>query len=417
MEAGTTIMLVSICIVLEGFFSGTELALISISRHKLSNLAEKGSRSARLLEEHLKSPARLYGTTSLGTNLAVVTATAVTTAYFAQKHPGDADLWALLVMAPITLLLGEIFPKAFFQRWTNSLSYKIVYPLTVAQKIFAPLLYVTSGIAKYMLGLLGADATHDLKTTTHEEIRRHFKMGEKSFDLHPDEKKTIHRIFHIKNTSAEQCMVPLINLTAVHVNESLGSAQARLRRSGFSRLPVYDDRIYNITGILNAFDMLRYGAKARSIGELVRPAYYVYKGKKINDLLANMQRAGVQIAVVVNEYSAAIGIVTREDLVEEIFGEIEDEYDKKTPIIKRLKDNRWLLDARVEVDMLNEQLGWSLPLGDYETIAGFILSAIERIPEQGETLTIKNFTFEITKASRKGIQKVEVTKNIEPKPA
>ncbi|GMT43093.1 MAG: hypothetical protein IEMM0002_1504 [bacterium] len=408
MDLTATIILVAVCVVLEGFFSGTELAFISISRHKLANLIKKGSKSAKMLDENLKHPAQLYGATSLGTNLAVVAGTAVTTSYIAAYHPGDADLRALLIMTPVTLLFGEIFPKALFQRWTNSISYIAVYPFNAAQKIFAPFLWISSGMVKAILGIAGVDLEHDVKTITHEEIRRHFAKGEKTFDLHPDEKKMIHRIFQIKNTTTEQCMVPLIDITAVHKNESINSARARLHLSGHSRLPIFDDRIYNITGVLNAFDILRYGGEARTAADLARPAYYVYKGKKTNDLLAEMQRAGVQIAVVVNEYSAAIGVVTREDLVEEIFGEIEDEYDRGKPNIKRLGPNRWLLDARVEVDTLNEQLAWKLPSGNYETIAGFILSAIERIPRQSETLTIGDFIFAITEATQRGIGKVEI---------
>jgi CBS domain containing-hemolysin-like protein len=410
MDLTTTLALVALFVLLEGFFSGTELALISINRPRLTHLIEHGNRAAKMLEEQLKLPARLYGTTSLGTNLMVVSGTAVMTAYFAKNYPGDPDLWAMLVMAPLTLLLGEIIPKAFFQRWADRVSYIAVYPLKAAEIIFTPVLWITSGISRLMLGIVGVDEKHDVRTVTYEEIRRHFSLAEKEFDLHPDEKKMIHRIFDIKNTTAEQCMVPLINLTAVGENETVKSVKSRLYQSGFSRLPVYKDKIYNITGILNAFDMLSYGAEARVAQDLARPAFYVYQSKKINDMLAEMQRADVQMAIVVNEYSAAIGIVTREDLVEEIFGEIEDEYDKRPPTIEQLGPNRWLVDASVEVDMLNERFGWNLPLGDYETIAGYILIKLERIPKKGEKSTIGDFEFTVREATERGLQKVEVRK-------
>ena len=410
MDLQTTLALVALFIILEGFFSGSELALISLSRPRLTHLLEQGNKAAILLEKQLKNPARLYGTTSIGTNLMVFAGTAVMTAYFSRNYSGDADLYALIVMAPLTLLIGEIIPKAFFQRWTERISYIAIYPILVAEKIFSPILWITAGIAKVMLNFLGVDEKHEINNTSYEEIRKHFSLGEKTFDLHPDEKKMIHRIFDIKNTTVEQCMVPLIKLSAIRENESIKSIKRRLYQSGFSRLPVYKDRIYNITGILNAFDILRYGADAKMAKELTRPAFYVYQDRKINDLLAEMQEAGVQMAVVVNEYSAAVGIVTREDMVEEIFGEIEDEYDTRPPAVKRLTHNSWIISAGAEVDLLNEQYGFDIPVGDYETISGYLLHNMERIPKKDELVTIKDLSFKIIEATERGIHKLEVTK-------
>lgn len=410
MDLPTTLSLVALFILLEGFFSGTELALISLSRPRLTHLLEQGNRAAKLLEKQLKSPARLYGTTSIGTNLMVFAGTSIMTAYISRNYSGNPDLFALMIMAPLTLLFGEIIPKVFFQRWTERVSYVAIYPILAAEKLFSPILWITAGIAKLLLNILGVDEKHDVNNITYEEIRKHFSLGEKTFDLHPDEKKMIHRIFDIKNTTVEQCMVPLINLTAVRENETVKSVKTRLYRSGFSRLPVYRDKIFNITGILNAFDVLRYGSDARLAHELARPAFYVYQGKKINDLLAEMQQAGVQMAVVINEYSAAVGIVTREDMVEEIFGEIEDEYDVRRPAVKRIDPQNWVIDAGAEVDMLNEQHGLDLPVGDYETIAGYVLQKLERIPKKDESFTIDNFGFTIMEATERGIHKMKVQK-------
>ncbi|MEE8482966.1 MAG: hemolysin family protein [Nitrospinota bacterium] len=411
MELGTTLMLIAVCVAMEGFFSGAELAFISLSRHKLNHLVKQGNRAAKMLELQLKSPARLYGTTSMGTNIFVVAGTVLMTAYFAGFYPEDPDFFAVLVMTPVTLLLGEIFPKAFYHHWADRIAYIAIYPLTAAQKIFSPVLWITSGIARLALGAFGIEERYDVKTVSHDEIRRFFVLGEKKFDLHPEEKKMIRRIFDFKKTTVEQCMVPLIHIGAAENKETIESVRHKFHKSGFSRMPVYKDKIYNITGIINSFDVLRYGTDARNAGDLERPAFYVYQSKKINDLLAEMQQAGVQMAVVVNEYSAAVGIVTREDLVEEIFGEIEDEYDRENggKRIIKIGPNRWELDAVVEIDMLNERYGWEIPLGDYETVAGLILHSLETIPVKGETIKIGNLSFTIKEAGEMGITLVEVT--------
>ena len=408
MDLMMTVYIVVFCVVMEAFFSGAEIALISVNRPKFSTLVKKGKKGALLLEELFKSPSKLYGTTSLGTNIFVVTGTAVTTAYFTGINPERADLWSILIMTPVTLLFGEIFPKAFFQRFTDKVTYVAVYPLYFFGKIFSPILWVTSGIVRVLLRQEGAEEIHDLKKASQEEIRRLFTMGEQEFDLHPEEMKMIHNVFELRHSTVEQCMVPLINISAVTENEPINSVRARLHGSGFSRLPVYSDKIYNIAGIITAFDVLRYSKGVMKAKDLMRPAFFVYRGRKVAELLSEMQQAGVQVAVVVNEYSAAIGIVTLEDLLEEIFGEIEDEYDTQSPLVESFGNNHWVIHANTEIDTLNDEYGWDLPEGDYETVAGYILAHLDRIPTKGETIELDGFTFIVVEGSHRGFQKIEV---------
>ncbi len=410
MDITTTILIVALCVVLEAFFSGSEIAIVSISRHKLSHLVEKGQRGALLLEAQFKNPSRLYGATSMGTNVFVFLGTSVMTAYLVQVNPEKADLWATLIMAPVTLLFGEIFPKALFQRFTDTISYIVIYPVVVVQKIFSPFLWVLSTIAMLILGRGEKEHAHGIHRYSEEEIRGLFSMGKKDFDLHPDEVKMIDRVFDFGKTTVEQCMIPLINMAAVGINEPINSVKAKLIETKHSRLPVYEDRIYNITGVVSAFSVLRFSKDATKARDMAQPAYYVYKKKKIGDLLPEMQQAGIQLAVVVNEYSASIGIVTREDLIEEIFGEIEDEYDEEESPVKESGANRWAVDASAEMDFLNESYGWNLPLGDYETIGGYMLTHLERIPVKGEKIFIGEFGFIILEASDMGLKSIEVFK-------
>jgi len=411
MELFNTLTLVALCVVMEGFFSGTEIAFISLNRHKLAHRVEKGDRAAILLDSRFRSPANLYATTSIGTNIFVVSGAALMTGYFNRMSYGDADLLTMLVMAPATLLFGEIIPKAMFQRLADTISYIAIYPLVVAQKILSPVTWVSAGITRAMMRLAGVDENYDLRKITYEEIRHIFMMEEKKMDLHPDEQKMINRIFGLKNITVEPCMVPLIHLTAVEKNEPIASVRKKFEEAQFSRVPVFSERIFNIIGIINAFDVLRYSENARIAMDLSRPAFYVYKKKKVDNLLPEMQEAGVQMAVVVNEYSDAIGIVTREDLLEEIFGEIQDEYDKEqeAPQAREAGPNRWLADGMVEIDLLNERFNLGLPAGDYETLAGYLLTSLERIPRKGETISIGDYRFLIKDATDRGIRQVEIS--------
>ncbi|MBI5637427.1 MAG: HlyC/CorC family transporter [Nitrospinae bacterium] len=413
MELPVTLILVTICVVMEGFFSGTELALISLNRHRLAHLIEQKDSAALLLERQFKNPANLYATTSIGTNLFVVTGTAIMTAYVSRLDMIDPDLWTVLIMSPVTLLFGEIFPKALFQMWADRISYLAVYPLALAQKLFTPVLWITAGGTKALMRIAGVEEGHDIREVSLEEIRHILRVGDKKLDLHPDEQKMINRIFGLRNITVEQCMVPLIHLTAVERNEPMESVRRKFEETRFSRMPVFSERFFNIIGIVNAFDILRYGSAARTAAPITRPAFYVYKKKKVDDLLSEMQQTGVQMAVVVNEYSDAIGIVTREDMVEEIFGEIEDEYDREqeSPQARETAPNRWVADGTAEIDHLNDRFGLNLPLGDYETLAGYILTSLDHIPRKGETVTLELYSFLIREATERGLKQVEITRN------
>ncbi len=415
MELAVTLVLVAICVVLEGFFSGTEIALISLNRHHLAHLVEQKDSTALLLERQFKSPANLYATTSVGTNMFVVTGTAIMTAYINRYGVNDPDLWTVVIMSPVTLLLGEIFPKALFQMWADRISYLAIYPLVLAQKLFTPVLWVTAGATKVLMRLSGVEEGHDIREVSLEEIRHILRVGDKKLDLHPDEQKMINRIFGLRNITVEKCMVPLIHITAVESSEPMESVRRKFEETRFSRMPVFSERFFNIVGIVNAFDILRYGSAARTPAPITRPAYYVYKKRKVDDLLSEMQQAGVQMAVVVNEYSDAIGIVTREDMVEEIFGEIEDEYDREqeSPQARETAPNRWNADGTAEIDHLNDRFGLNLPLGDYETVAGYILSSLDHIPRNGESVILGNYSFTIREATERGIKQVEITRNQE----
>jgi putative hemolysin len=342
----------------------------------------------------------------------VVSGTAIMTAYLSGLNFTDADLLAVVAISPLTLVFGEIIPKTLYRRWAEKIAYLAIFPLITAQKVLAPVRWVSAGIARSIMAAVGVDASYDVRAISHEEIKLMFASEKKEMDLHPDEQKTIHRIFGLKHVTVEQCLVPLIHLTAVERKEPMSAVRAKFQESKFSRIPVFSERIFNIVGVINAFDVLRYGDSAKTAGDLTRPAFYVYRKKKADDLMQDMQRAGVQVAVVVNEYSAAIGIVSMEDLLEEIFGEIQDEYDREQelPQARQIGAGKWVVDGAVEIDLLNEKFNMGLPKGDYETLAGYILTALDRIPRKGESFTVGEFNFVIRDAFERGVKSVEVVK-------
>lgn len=410
MDIFTVIIIIVLCLILEGFFSGSELALISLNRIKLKHLSESGIKAAQSVEELLEKPERIFGTTSIGTNLAIVSSTAVVTAYLVELFGERGDLYATIIMFPIILLLGEVIPKAIFQQKADTITMKIIRPLRFALIVFYPVVELISKMTNFTLALVEGKEGLKKHFITREELRA-LSMPEKnqsSLDL--DDKRIIQKIFDFKDTSAGECMVPLINFIAIEESSSADYAIKRAQEIAYSRLPVFKDRIYNITGILHTFDLLGLSESEFGIKNIVRPAYYIPASKKIDDLLGELQQKGNHMAVVVDEHGAAIGIITIEDILEEIVGEIQDEFDDISSSYAKKTDDCYVIKGTMEIDAIKENLGLLLPEGDYETIAGLVLEKMGKIPKTGEILNLEGYKIVIKKVDLRKIVLVELKK-------
>jgi CBS domain containing-hemolysin-like protein len=403
-----TVLLVLMFLVSEGFFSGSEIALISLNRFRLRHLAESGEKFAVRAELLLQRPDRIFGTTSVGTNLSVFSGTSVLTAFFVGWFGERADLAAFIVMAPVTLLFGEILPKIVFQHFANRVVRYILPPLLFSLRLFSPVLWITSRITGTLLRWASRNRIKKPDFVTREEIRHLVMMDEQKLGLKAEERKIIHNIFEFYDTTVENCMVPLNKLVAFEINTPLEIVRRRISNSGFNRFPIYRDRMYNIEGVIHAYSFLDLPDHVQSVEELIQPAYYVPPTTKIRDLLRELRVRGLQIAVVVNEYGGTIGIVTVEDLLEEIFGEIEDEYDATVQWHQKLSENRFLVNGDMEIDRINDELGLSLPQGDYETLNGFVIDALERIPKEEEMMAVDSYLLRIVEADQRAVHRVEI---------
>ena len=417
MDPNIACLIIILCLIFEAFFSGSEIALISVNRFKLKHKAESGSSGARLVEKLLDHPEKVFATTSVGTNLAVVTATAICTSFMIKMFGEKGDLYSTLLMAPVILLFGEIIPKAIFQEAADTISLKIARPLQAFMSLFYPAVTVMAWMTNTFLKTISIGRIEKGRLVTRDELLHWLREGGKESHLEEDERKMIHNIFRVSDMPVEKCMVPLIHTVAVEENSAVNQVIKLMEESQYtySRIPVFQNRIFNITGVLNAFDFLEWEGGSEPVRSFVRPAYYVPYNKRVDDLLRELQNVGMHMAVVVDEYGAAIGVVTIEDLLEEIVGEIEDEYDEEEKLFEKIAEDRYLLDASMEVDAVKEKLSLALPTGDYETVGGMILEKLHRIPLAGEKVRVGNFTFWIKEADRRRILKVEIQARLEKK--
>lgn len=411
MDFTTTIIIVGAGILLEAFFSGSEIAMIAINKMKMKQKADEGSSSAQTVLALLQNPEKLFATTSLGTNLAMVTSSAVFTAYMVSQLGQTGEWLAMAILFPMILFWGEIVPKIIFQNQPNAIMLVLVKPLNLFCTVFSPIIsfftHASSSVTNIFLGQ--GDTTE--KTHSREQIRQVLSLDSQAVDLGVAERKMIHKIFNFGEINVEQCMVPLIHITAVNDTATLKETLAIANESGFSRLPVFHERMYNLIGILNTFDLINQPVDDEApVTDLVRPAYYVPPNKKIDDLLRELQQRGLHMAIVVDEHGGCTGIVTMEDLLEEIVGEIEDEYDKPEKGYEHYTDGGYLIEAEMEINVINENLNLDLPVGDYETLAGLVIHHLEKIPNSGEQVVVNGYRLTIKEASKRKIQTIILRK-------
>ena len=410
MDPTTTIFWVFLAIAMEAFFSGSEIGMVSVNRIKMQKLAEEGSSSAQAILKLLDNPEKLFTTTSLGTNLAMVTSTAISTA-FMVKNFGEFGEWiAMLIIFPLVFFGGEIIPKVIFQNRADSLMPIMVHPLNLFQNFMGPIIKWLSHTSQHLTSRVPEGVTEKTFTFSRDQLRKVLSLESQTVDLGTTEKKIIHNIFNFGELIAEQCMVPLVQMTAIKDTANMREAHELANESGFSRLPVFHERMHNLIGILNAFDLLEQNMDSAPITELIRPAHYIPPNKKIDDLLKELQQGGLHMAFVVDEYGGCIGLVTIEDLLEKIVGEIEDEYDKPEELYKPYAEGGFLIEGSTEISVLNETLGWELPGGDFETIAGLVIDRLQKIPHPGDQILAGEYRLTVKDASKRKIQSLIVRK-------
>ena len=338
--------------------------------------------------------------------MVVVLSNAVAT-FMVIKYLGERyEYITILIMIPLILIFGEIVPKTVYRYHAEQMATYVIYPLKVISVIFYPFVATLSWLTSLFVRLFGLDSARFRPLTTKEDLENYLDMWNIDSSLKTAERKMVERIFDFSETAVEDIMIPLVNIKAVEVSDSIDKAVSLAKITGYSRIPVYSDEAYNIIGMVHAFDLLGVQGKTLSLKDLMRPARYVPNSMPIDDLLKQLRTEGNSIAVVVNEYGGTIGIVTVEDILEEVVGEIYDEYDKQERLLVKIEKNKYLVKARMEIDEINDHLKLELPKEDYETVAGFLLKNMERIPGIGESFQFGNIKFIIKQADKRSIKEV-----------
>src|SRR6266849_10628136 len=409
-EAWLQLIILIISLILCATASAAETALTSVSRIKLKNLVEEGDTRAIEVDRLLSQPNIFLSTILIVNNVAVIVASSMATVLALRFSATLGELISTVLISLVVLIFCEITPKtAAVQnpiRWARVL----VRPVRNAAWLLRPVVWLLTGITNSLVGLLGGQMKHRGPFVTEEELRLLVNVGKEEGVLEEEETEMIHSIFEFADTPVREVMIPRIDMVTLESTATVDEAVDLALQGGFSRIPVYEETIDNIIGVLYTKDMLkqlREDHNSLPIRELVRPAYFVPETKKLDDLLREI-RQRTHMAIVVDEYGSVAGLVTIEDLVEEIVGDIQDEYDREENLYEQITQYEYIFDAKINLDEFNELMDTDLENEDYETLGGFLLAQLDKIPVPGDTITYKNLTFTVLTTRGLRITKVKV---------
>ena len=402
------IFVIASCVLFQGFFSGSEMVILSSNRIKLKQAAKRGHKGAARFLKLIEKPEWSLATTSTGTNMFVIIASVFAAVWLDGVFRNNSELFTILIITPVLLIFGEILPRTIFQQKADEIALKIASLFVYASIIILPVTYLVFWSSRAFYKLIGKETLKRNFYISKKELELALSIDGDGSDLETGEKNLIRRVFQLFESSVSDVMVPLVDVTAISYKSTVGKAIKTFNSTDYSRLPVYKGRIDNLVGIIHPFDLIHITDENAPIGPFIREVPFVPESKKAHDLLVMLQKTKNSIAIALDEYGGTVGIITIEDILEEVLGEINDEYDDDTKQFVRLGENRFLVNARMEIEHANEIMNLRIPKEDYETIGGFLLKQLGKIPRKGESLLFDNIRFTIRSSGKKSIHTIIV---------
>lgn len=404
-EIGFFIVGVCTLLLLEAFFSGSEICFISANRARIFQRAKEKIPEALLAKSLISNPERLFSTTVVGTTIAISSVTTVVAVFLAHRYGPSGEWMSFAVLTPLILIFGEFVPKLVGRSRADTLVFSLARPLYYASFVLYPITKLLTLYAQLLKFVIGESHRRGF-FLTREEIKGALPASRGS-DVTAAERRLIERFLEFGKITVKEMLRPLIDVVAVEENQSLRVALQILSESEHSRLPVYQERIDRIVGVLQGVDCLNATDLDQPVKHLMKPAFFVPESKPIDELFLELKTR--PMAVAVNEYGGADGIITMEDVMEEVVGEIEDEYDEPPQLYHQISSNSFIVNARMEIDDLKKTLRIPIPEDeDYQTLAGFLLKRMQKIPKKWDSTVIDGVEYIIQAATDRSIEEVYI---------
>lgn len=422
----TGIIIIAVLVMLNAFFAAAEMSLVSVRRTRIKQLVEEGNARARTVLELLEHPTNFMATVQIGLTLVGFLASAFAAVSIAEPvanilHTSKAIAVILetVVLSLITLVFGEIAPKSVAIQRAEKLSLAFGGTVKLLSILTLPAVKLVSFLSDLIVRPFGVHARFNSPILTEEELKMMVEAGEEEGVIEEEEKEMIHSIFDFTDTVARQVMVPRTDMDAAPVTSTLDELLDIITETGRSRIPIYEDNVDNIIGVVHAKDLipvLRQDKHQYDLRAVMRQAYFIPETKDVDELLADFKLGNVQMAIVRDEYGGTAGLVTVEDLLEEIVGEIRDEYDMEEPLINVEDVDHAIVSARMSIDDLNEQMALDIPESEeFETIGGFVFDLFGRQPEEGEVISWSNVDFVVHSLDGGRLHRIQIIRTDRPK--
>jgi putative hemolysin len=409
-DLGTAIGALLVLLALSGFFSGSETALMAVSRYRLRYLERRGDRRAALVRRLIASPDRLLSSILLGNNFVNVAASAVATSIALRTAGTNGVLVATFVMTGLILIFSEVAPKTLAARRPETLALHVARPIQLVVTLLYPLAGAASSLANFLLRPFVGDSP-DTPSLSIEDITGMLEVGEEERVIAREKRRMVQSIFRLTETTIEDVMIPRTQVKAIALDAEPQEIVSVIQSSGVTRLPVYRESLDDIVGILHSKDVIRYWDRPEKlhIEQLMRKPFYVPETATLETLLRLFRHHRQHLALVIDEFGGVEGIVSLEDLIEEIVGDIEDEHDRpQGPQLIEVGDGALLVAGTCPLSLLNRRYGLGLHSEESSTLAGFLMEVSGEIPQQGSQVTFGDLTFNVRRASHNRIDLIRL---------
>ena len=406
------IIVLIILLSLSAFFSSAETALTTVNKIRMRTLADEGNKRAKMVLKLTDDSGKLLSAILIGNNIVNLSASSLTTTIAIEFGADVAVAIATGIITVLILIFGEITPKTIAAIHSEKLSLVYAYPIHFIKVVVTPISIVVNFLARIIFFILRVDPNAKPDAMTEEELRTIVEVGHESGVIEEEEREMINNVFDLGEARAKDVMVPRVNVVFADVESTYNELIDIFREHKFTRLPVYEETTDNVIGTINMKDLLLYdNTKEFRIREFLREAYFTYEHKNISELLVEMREASYNIAIVLDEYGETAGLITLEDILEEIVGEIHDEYDEyeEDELLTRINDFEYILEGSISLDDLDDRLELKLESEEYDSLGGFIIERLDRHPEVGdEILTERGLRLVVDSLDKNRVEKVHI---------
>ena len=414
LEAGDAIQLVCLVVLIgmSAFFSSAETSMVTVNRIRIMSLAEEENKRAKMLLKVIDDSGKMLSAILIGNNIVNILASALAT-LLATKWFGNSGVGvATGLVTLLVLVFGEITPKTLATVNSEKIALAYASIIYCLMKVLTPVIFIVNKLARGVLRLLRVDPDAKTDTMTENELRTIVDVSHEDGVIESEERQMVCNVLDFGDSLAKDVMVPRVDMIFAHVNSTKEELIEIFKKEKFTRLPVYEETTDDVIGIINMKDLLLYDNSMEfHIKDILREAFFTYEYKKTSELMMEMRKDAINIAIVLDEYGATAGLVTLEDLLEEIVGEIRDEYDEdEENLIQKVEENQYLIEGSMKLDDVNDALGLSLHSEDYDSLGGLIIELLDRLPEEHESVTTEDGIFlKVEKIDKNRIDTVRMT--------